>query len=248
MNIFQQVKESVTVRQAAEQYGLKVNRNGMTCCPFHQDRHPSMKADRGFYCFACGAKGDVITFTARLFGMSPYEAAKKLIVDFNLPIPLRGQKHAWERSRDRECKKVQSRYHFSVKSKVQTWQNHAVKVLTDYLSWIRFWKQFYGFEPEPFEQERFLEALDNERKINDYLDILLTGDGEEIAEFFIYRRKEVEKIEQRMEEYQRGVMEEIRAYCRAGNADAGRDPGQSGSDRERKDPAVHPELQVRSGT
>ena len=61
MSIFQSVKESVTARQAAEQYGLKVNRNGMVCCPFHKDRHPSMKVEKGFYCFACGAKGDVIT-------------------------------------------------------------------------------------------------------------------------------------------------------------------------------------------
>ena len=115
---------------------------------------------------------------------------KKLITDFNLPIPLKEQKSVQNKSRDREGKKVQSRYHFSVKSKVKTWKNHAVKVLTDYLSWIRFWKQFYGSEPEPFEQECFVEALDNERKINDYLDILLTGDGEEIAEFsFINGRR-----------------------------------------------------------
>ena len=162
-------------------------------------------------------------------------------------IPLKEQKSVQNKSRDREGKKVQSRYHFSVKSKVRTWKNHAVEVLTDYLSWIRFWKQFYGSGPEPFEQECFVEALDNERKINDYLDILLTGDGEEIAEFFIYKRKEVEKIEQRMEEYQRGVLEEIREYCRAGNADTGRNPGQSGSNGERPDPAVYPELQTRVG-
>ena len=193
MSIFQSVKEFVTARQAAEQYGVKVNRNGMVCCPFHKDRHPSMKVEKGFYCFACGAKGDVITFTGKLFGMSPYEAAKKLITDFNLPIPLKEQKSVQNKFRDREGKKVQSRYHFWVKSKVKTWKNHAVKVLTDYLSWIQFWKQFYGSGPEPFEQECFLEALDNERKINDYLDILLTGDGEEIAEFFIYKRKPANK-------------------------------------------------------
>ena len=46
MNIFQTVKENVTARQAAEQYGLKVNKNGMVCCPFHDDRHPSMKVDK----------------------------------------------------------------------------------------------------------------------------------------------------------------------------------------------------------
>ena len=86
MNIFQTVKENVTARQAAEQYGLKVNKNGMVCCPFHDDRHPSMKVDRGFCCFACGAKGDVITFVADFFHLAPLEAAKKLAEDFQIPV------------------------------------------------------------------------------------------------------------------------------------------------------------------
>lgn len=60
MNIFETVKAAVTVRQAAEHYGLKINRSGMICCPFHDDRHPSLKLNEDyFYCFGCGAKGDV---------------------------------------------------------------------------------------------------------------------------------------------------------------------------------------------
>ena len=43
MNLFEAVKESVTTRQAAQKYGIKVGRNGMACCPFHDDKHPSMK-------------------------------------------------------------------------------------------------------------------------------------------------------------------------------------------------------------
>ena len=43
MTLFEQVKECVTARQAAEHYGIKVKRNGMACCPFHKDRHPSMR-------------------------------------------------------------------------------------------------------------------------------------------------------------------------------------------------------------
>ena len=57
MNIFKQTKESITTKQAAEIYGVKVKRNGMACCPFHNDKHPSMKVDKNFYCFACGEKG-----------------------------------------------------------------------------------------------------------------------------------------------------------------------------------------------
>ena len=49
MNVFEAVKQSVTTRQAAERYGIKVNRNGMCVCPFHNDKNPSMKVDRRFY-------------------------------------------------------------------------------------------------------------------------------------------------------------------------------------------------------
>ena len=55
MNVFEAVKQSVTTRQAALVYGISVGRNGMVCCPFHDDRHPSMKVDRRFHCFACQA-------------------------------------------------------------------------------------------------------------------------------------------------------------------------------------------------
>ena len=74
-NVFEAVKQSVTTRQAALVYGISVGRNGMACCPFHDDRHPSMKVDRRFHCFACQADGDVIDFTSRLFGLSSKEAA-----------------------------------------------------------------------------------------------------------------------------------------------------------------------------
>ena len=59
MNVFEAVKQSVTTRQAASFYGIRVGRNGMVCCPFHNDRTPSMKVDSRFYCFGCGASGDV---------------------------------------------------------------------------------------------------------------------------------------------------------------------------------------------
>ena len=41
MNVFDTVKQSVTTRQAAEIYGVKVRRNNMASCPFHKDKTPS---------------------------------------------------------------------------------------------------------------------------------------------------------------------------------------------------------------
>lgn len=75
-SVFEVVKQSVAVREAAEMYGIAVGRGGMACCPFHDDRHPSMKVDTRFHCFGCGADGDVIDFTARLYDLSPKEAAE----------------------------------------------------------------------------------------------------------------------------------------------------------------------------
>ena len=78
MNVFEAVKQSVTTKQAAEHYGIHVNRNGMACCPFHNDKIPSMKLDRRYHCFGCGADGDVIDFTAALYGLG-----KKLLYNWH---------------------------------------------------------------------------------------------------------------------------------------------------------------------
>ena len=85
MNLFKLVKESITVKQAAALYGLPVTSTWMTRCPFHEDHTPSMKLnDTYYYCFGCGATGDVIDLTARLFTLSSLQAARKLAQDFGL--------------------------------------------------------------------------------------------------------------------------------------------------------------------
>ena len=62
----------------------------MACCPFHDDKHPSMKIDHRFHCFGCQADGDVIDFTARLFSLSSKEAALKLAEDFSVHYDAKG--------------------------------------------------------------------------------------------------------------------------------------------------------------
>ena len=80
-NLFHAVKAAVTTRQLAELYGLRPDRRGMVCCPFHGDKHPSMKVDTRFHCFACGADGDVIDFAARLHGLSKWDAARRIAAE-----------------------------------------------------------------------------------------------------------------------------------------------------------------------
>ena len=85
-NLFQTVKAAVTTRQLAELYGLRPDRRGMVCCPFHGDKHPSMKVDARFHCFACGADGDVIDFAARLHGLNKWDAARRIAGELNLSV------------------------------------------------------------------------------------------------------------------------------------------------------------------
>ena len=83
--IFDTLKARVTVPQAAAHYGVRIGRNGMCRCPFHPDKTPSMKINETYYyCFGCHSTGDVIDFTARLFDLSPIDAARKLAADFGI--------------------------------------------------------------------------------------------------------------------------------------------------------------------
>ena len=160
MNQFETIKAAVTPRQVAEHYGLRVLPNGMTCCPFHEDRHPSLKLNKDyFYCFGCGASGDVIDFTARLFGLSPYAAAKKLETDFGIGAehePLPFPNHA-EPSRDRE--------------------QLCICVLRDYLRHLRIWQLRHCPEkPGDRFHPRFSEAMKALPTVNHLLDCLLGND------------------------------------------------------------------------
>ena len=188
MNIFQEMKERVTARQVAERYGLKVSRNGMARCPFHNDKHPSMKIDQNYYCFACGAKGDAVNYVAVLFGLSQFEAAKKINDDFSLGISIENTGiRRKQNSGVREKEKIptkEERIQF-VQKKIGGWVKDAVNVLLRYLRWMKFWKEFY--KPESMEAEwnpLFVEALQNESKISYLVDMLMFGTDEEILDFY----------------------------------------------------------------
>ena len=84
MSIFEEVKSQLNIRQVIEHYGYKVNRAKQFVCPFHNDHKPSASIKNDYFnCFVCGAGGDLITFTAKLFGLNNINACKKLDEDFN---------------------------------------------------------------------------------------------------------------------------------------------------------------------
>ena len=168
MTIYETIKAAISVKQAAEHYGLKVSHNGMACCPFHNDRHPSLKLNEDyFFCFGCGAKGDVIDLVARLFNMSSYEAAQKLASDFGLdPKPPTAAAMA----------KPKRPYIRQFREDEML----CFRVLTDYLHLLEDWKVRYEPKtPEDALDDRFVEACQMHCYIEYMADVLTVGDLEE---------------------------------------------------------------------
>lgn len=131
VNLFETVKQSIPVKEAAQRYGIEVKRGGMACCPFHDDKHPSMKLNEDyFYCFGCGATGDVIELTARLYNLSPKKAAGKLAQDFGLIYDSQAPPRRYIRQKSETQKFKESR-------------DHAFRVLADYFHLLRKWESNY---------------------------------------------------------------------------------------------------------
>ena len=89
VDLTQEIKNRLTMRDVAELYGYVPNSAGFICCPFHNEKTPSMKlyaGDRGYYCFGCGEHGDVITFVRKLFDLEFNPAIQKLNDDFGLGL------------------------------------------------------------------------------------------------------------------------------------------------------------------
>ena len=177
MNCFQNVKYGVSCREAAERYGVEVNRYSMALCPFHNDRHPSLYvADDHYYCFACREHGDVIDFVGRLFQLSPYDAARKLAADFHLTPdkpPSAAALHAKRIRTEAQQLMENERLCFSV--------------LSDYARVMRDWKVRYAPQsPDEPVHARFMEACHKLDETEYYLDILYAGDSHERAEVVSY--------------------------------------------------------------
>jgi hypothetical protein len=187
-SVFGAVKQSVTVREAAQMYGIEVNRSGMACCPFHDDKNPSMKLNEEyFYCFGCGATGDVIDFTARLYNLSPKEAAEKLAQDFGLAYDSQAPPR---RRYDRQKTEAQ---------KFKEDRDHAFRVLADYYHLLHKWETDYSPKtPEENPHPRFMEAIQKKDYTGYLLDFFLEDGLEEQKLWIAEHQSEIANLERRV--------------------------------------------------
>ena len=183
MTKIETIKAAVTPTDAARQYGLAVGNHGMACCPFHNDRHPSMKLyDDHFYCFACGAHGDVIDLTAKPLGLNFTESVHRLAVDFSIDP-------------DKPPTVMPVRPYLAQFRKDETL---CISVLTEYEQLLRRWKTEYAPKtPEGNLDSHFVEACQMLDQIEYLADFLCAAELEE-------RVKAVDEL------IQNGLIEKLR--------------------------------------
>ena len=191
MSIFEDVKRQLNIRQVVEFYGFKVNRAGQFICPFHNDHKPSASIKNDYFnCFVCGAGGDLITFTAKLHGLSNINACKKLVSDFKLNISTEPQTQADRLRADRERAKRQAELKRQREEEELIYRTGCV--LADYHCYLWQGKQLY-----PYGHIRHIRALQELTQAQYYLDCY----DENPREYSIAFRKQVEHIERRLHQW-----------------------------------------------
>lgn len=171
MSIFTEVKKHVTAREVAEFYGLKVGRKGLACCPFHDDKHPSMKIDRFYYCFACGAKGDAINYVADRYGLTPYESARKIADDFCIMLESDNEQDKAARAKAREKARAietERKHIVHIQMQFQKWCDRRINELKDCVQMIEAVRKHVIDKPPELmlESEDFAILLHSEPIVN----------------------------------------------------------------------------------
>ena len=186
-NVFEAVKQSVSTRDAAAFYGIEVKRNGMACCPFHDDKNPSMKVDQRFHCFGCGEDGDVIDFTAKLFDLSSKEAAEKLAQDFGLIYDSQAPPRRRYVRQKTEAQKFRED------------RQRCYRVLSDYYYLLKKWEADRSPRtPEEEPHPRFVEAIQKKSYVEYLLDLFLYESEEEQKAWIAEHTAEITHLERRL--------------------------------------------------
>ena len=88
----QEVVRRNDIEDVVQSY-VQLRRRGRTCtglCPFHTEKTPSFVVypeTQSFYCFGCGAGGDVITFIKKISNLEYVEDVKLLASRVGMPMP-----------------------------------------------------------------------------------------------------------------------------------------------------------------
>ncbi len=125
-DIVEEVRQTNDIYTVVSEYLRlkKQGRNYVGLCPFHNEKTASFSVSpekQIYYCFGCGAGGNVISFIMKIEGLSFPEAVKFLADKAGITIPEDNQTEGNEKLREREQayklnELVKDFYHYLLKS------------------------------------------------------------------------------------------------------------------------------------
>jgi len=181
LSVFDDVKQ-LDLISVAEKYGFSA-RKDMINCLFHDDRTPSMKLYHDhFYCFGCGSHGDIIDFTAKLFGLLPLEAAHKLQSDFGITASHKPSIPA-------QIKMINKREQ----------EKRTFQIITNYCNFLKECRTLYAPKsPDEELHPLFIESLKELDKYEYLFDYLLNATDKERHAFMAEWKEVLNGVERKI--------------------------------------------------
>ena len=204
MTIFEQVKNSVSIMDAAQRYGLTIDRNKKALCPYHNDSKPSLsfKGVR-FKCFSCGASGDVIDLVSCITNSEPLTVVQELSdvyhlgIDVTNPVDKKIVMLARERQKRKEA--------------FEAWERNAANAYAEYFRLLNEWRDDYA--PKSIKDEldwRFVEALSKLDHIEFICDsVFICGDMDTKKKFYKNCKLDVLTVKKRLKEAKEQKIDEL---------------------------------------
>lgn len=179
------ILNELTIRQVFEKYiSAEFNRQGFCRCPFHAERTASFKLfenNDSFYCFGCGAGGNLINLCAKANNIGYLEAMKKLDEEFGVGAFRREIKTDIQRSREAAAKarkrlesdrlremrkekyyKLIDYFKWVKKQPESAAKSHDIEYIERLLDkWLAFDREPFDRVPDDFDADALISALKN---------------------------------------------------------------------------------------
>ena len=188
MNLIREVKERADIVRVAQLYGMQLNRAYKCICPFHKEKTASLSISpqkQIWHCFGCGKGGDVISLVSELLNVNAYESAKSINYTLGLGLDPNQKASYFEINKCKEKRKTEEMF--------KKWELQTFILLTDYLHYLWKWEEIADFE-----NDLFVEALQEKEKVQYFIDIFIEGTTEDKIWFYKHEKKVVKKIESRV--------------------------------------------------
>lgn len=188
MDVFEEVRNRVSIVDTCKVLGIKLSRNYKAICPFsdHKEKTPSFSISVSkniFCCFGCGKKGNSITLVQELLKTTPLESAKFLNEKLGLGIDFKNQKF----DKSAVDKYMQKK---NAEKKFREWENKTFQLLCDYFHLLKEWEKLNN--PEDY---RYITAVKELGYISYIIDdIFIYGEDKDKLWFKRNNGKVVERI------------------------------------------------------